>query len=127
MVKKDSLNSIRALLIVIIAIALIFIALFAYSGIWPPVVIIESSSMQHGSQWQYGVINTGDMVIVKKVTSVSDIITYVQGRETGYKSYGDYGNVIIYTSQSGMSIIHRAIFYVASWNNTVPEIIGEQK
>ncbi|MEM3227115.1 MAG: S26 family signal peptidase, partial [Thermoplasmata archaeon] len=73
MVKKDSLNSIRALLIVIIAIALIFIALFAYSGIWPPVVIIESSSMQHGSQWQYGVINTGDMVIVKKVTSVSDI------------------------------------------------------
>ncbi len=126
MVKKDSLDSIKALLIAIIAIALIFIALFAYSGIWPPIVIVESSSMQHGDQWQYGVINTGDIVLVKKVTSVSNIITYVQGRETGYKSYGDYGNVIIYTSQSGMSVIHRAIFYV-TWNNAVPEITGENK
>jgi len=126
MVEKDTLDSIKALLIAVIAIALIFIALFAYSGIWPPLVIVESSSMQHGNQWQYGVINTGDIVLVKKVTSASNIITYVQGRETGYKTYGDYGNVIIYTAPSGKSIIHRAIFYV-TWNNTVPVIIGEQK
>ena len=124
MVKKETLNSLINLLLAILVIVLIFIILFAYSDIWPPVVVVESGSMQHGNQWQYGVINTGDIVIVQKVSKISNIITYLQGRETGYQTYGDYGNVIIYTAPDGESIIHRAMFYV-TWNKTTPEIIGE--
>lgn len=124
MVEKDTVKSLRILLIAIIVVALIFIALFAYSGIWPPIVVVESGSMQHGNQWQYGVINTGDIVVVQKVASISNIITYLQGRETGYKTYGDYGNVIIYIAPDGESIIHRAMFYV-TWNGTTPQILGE--
>ncbi|EQB66796.1 MAG: S26 family signal peptidase [Thermoplasmataceae archaeon] len=90
----------------------IFISLFLYSGEWPPISVVESSSMEHSEYWTPGVINTGDIVFVKKVNSINDIVTYVQGRETGYSTYGEYGNVILYKNPQGTIIIHRAIMYI---------------
>jgi signal peptidase len=68
--------------------------------------------MEHSEYWTPGVINTGDIVFVKKVNSINDIVTYVQGRETGYSTYGEYGNVILYKNPQGTIIIHRAIMYI---------------
>ena len=42
-----------------------------------------------------GIIDTGDLVIVKEAEK-SDIVTYLAGKKTGYKMYGDYGDVIVY-------------------------------
>ena len=109
------------------SVLLVFLLTFAYSGIWPPMVVIESGSMEHGNNPLYeepgfthlGTIDTGDLVIVKEAKK-SDIITYLQGKKTDYKKYGDYGDVIVYY-KNGIKefegspvtpVIHRAMFWV---------------
>ncbi|MGC8584663.1 MAG: hypothetical protein ACP5RZ_00365 [Thermoplasmata archaeon] len=108
-------------------LALIFFTLYLYTGNWPPMTIIESSSMEHGTNFTWGVINAGDIVLVKRVNSINDIVTYVQGRETGYTSYGDYGNVILYEPYNNtIPIIHRAMMYI-TWNGLQFHIRGESE
>lgn len=102
-----------ALLFVII----ILLSMFAFTGQWPPLVVVESKSMMHNSNSisDLGVIDTGDLVLVQKVDEPSDIKTYIDGFATGYKTYGDYGDVVIYKnkgSETTTPIIHRAIIYL---------------
>jgi len=109
------------------SVLLVFLLTFAYSGIWPPMVVIESGSMEHGNNPLYeepgfthiGTIDTGDLVIVKEAKK-SDIVTYLQGKKTDYKKYGDYGDVIVYY-KNGIKefegspvtpVIHRAMAWV---------------
>ena len=108
--------------------AIVIVSLFAgitiYSGIIPPASVVESGSMQHSSNWEFGVINTGDIVLVKKVDNpVKGITTYVQGRTNGYSTYGDYGNVILYNNGHGTVVIHRAMFYL-TWSKGNPVVMG---
>lgn len=111
-------------LIALLFIVAIVVGVSVYSGIFPPASVVESGSMQHSDNWQYGVINTGDIVIVKKVASPEhDITTYVQGRSANFSTYGDYGNVILYDASNGMVVIHRAIFYL-TWSNGEPVVMG---
>jgi signal peptidase len=66
-----------------------------------------------------GTIDTGDLVIVKEAEK-KDIVTYLEGKNTGYKKYGDYGDVIVYykngirekDGQPVTPVIHRAMFWV---------------
>jgi signal peptidase len=107
---------VRDIAIAVLVMVVILAAIFAYTQVWPPLVVVESSSMQHGDQTSYiGVIDTGDLVFVQAAPNPSDVITYVQGRATGYSTYGDYGDVIIFRlarDPSATPIIHRAIMYV---------------
>lgn len=123
---ESSLNdTIKSIIIAALVILIIFGGLYLYSGNWPPVTIIESSSMQHGNQFTWGAINTGDIVVQKKITNVSQVITYVEGREMGYSSYGDYGNVILYQPFPGATpVIHRAMLYV-TWNGHTFHVRGQ--
>ncbi len=120
--KKEISISIGVILVVII----IFVSLTLYSQNWPPAVVVESSSMQHGQNFVFGVINTGDIVGVKKVSSFKDVITYVVARESGYPiDYGEYGNVIVYNDYYlNELVIHRALFYVEGWQGDIPVIYG---
>ncbi len=115
-------DSMKDLLISIIIVAVIFLSLYAYTQNWPPIVIVESGSMQHGESSHIGIIDTGDIVLVKKIYSEEDVVTYVEGRMSGYERYGDYGDVIIYNYQ-GKSIIHRAIVYL-KWSGSHWELRG---
>ncbi len=119
-------NEVISVVAVVAVIAIIFSSLFLYTGNWPPAVIVESSSMQHGSNFVYGAINTGDIVGVKKIESYVDVQTYLVAREKGYPiNYGEYGNVIIYNDQyRGELVIHRAMFYVEGWNGSTPILYG---
>ena len=90
-------------------------------------VVIESGSMEHDDNPLYeepgythlGTIDTGDLVIVKEAEK-ADIVTYLQGKKTDYKKYGDYGDVIVYykngiREKDGLPVtpvIHRAMFWV---------------
>lgn len=102
--------------VAVAVLAVVLVAIFAYTGVWPPLVVVESSSMQHGDTVsQLGVIDTGDLVFVQAAPQRSDVITYLQGRATGYTTYGDYGDVIIfrlYYDPGATPIIHRAIMWV---------------
>lgn len=110
--------------IAVIAILALFLGLTLYSGIFPPVTVVESGSMQHSNSWEFGTVNTGDIVVVKKVANpVNGVTTYVQGRTSNYSTYGDYGNVLLYNDPSGFVVIHRAMFYL-SWSNGSPVVQG---
>jgi signal peptidase len=96
-------------------VAILIAALFLYTLNWPPMVVVESDSMQHGYNDTLGIVNTGDIVLVKKVSVPSSIATYVASEATGYTTYGEPGDVILYYPDGQMGttpVIHRAILWV---------------
>jgi len=98
-------------------VALVLFAMYAYTGQWPPLVVIESNSMMHGEDnlSHIGTIDTGDLVLVQEVDNVADVVTYTEGYVTGHRTYGDYGDVIVYkpNGNAGVTpIIHRAMIYI---------------
>ena len=130
MTKSDELHlpdTVKDVGIAIGCVVLVFLLTFAYSGNWPPMVVIESGSMEHDNNPLYaepgythlGTIDTGDLVIVKEAGK-KDIVTYLEGKDTGYEKYGDYGDVIVYykngirekDGQPVTPVIHRAMFWV---------------
>mgnify|MGYP000213594071 CR=1 FL=1 len=106
------------IVVAVAIVASILIGMFIYTGIWPPLVVVESKSMQHSAdESSVGTIDTGDLVLVKKVSDKFDITTYLEGKTKGYRSYGDFGDVIVYKrggSDERTPIIHRAVIYLTA-------------
>lgn len=103
--------------VALLLVILVLVMMWAYTGLWPPLVVVESNSMMHGDDnlSSVGTIDTGDLVLVRKVTSVDNVETYMDGVVSGHRTYGDYGDVVIYKprgSDSQTPIIHRAIIYL---------------
>jgi signal peptidase len=99
----------------IAVVAIIILSLYLYTGNWPPMVVVESNSMQHGPNDVLGVVNTGDIVLVKSESVPSDIMTYVDSEVTGYATYGEPGDVLLYYPNgvsSDVPVIHRAIVWL---------------
>jgi signal peptidase len=113
---KKMLPVVKDILTAVIVILIIVAGMFAYTGVWPPMVVIESGSMMHDDSpyGKIGTIDPGDFTFVKKVNSRNDIVTYYQGEKTGYKTYSNYGDVIVYVKNGvgGTPIIHRAMCWV---------------
>jgi signal peptidase I len=102
-------------LVAIIVVLIIITCIYGYTRTWPPVVVVESGSMQHDTDTSaLGVIDTGDIVMVKKVNSPDDIRPWSIGKEENYETYGEYGDVIIYdkNGKGGTPVIHRAIVFI---------------
>ena len=107
----------RDLAVAFLVVAIVMGILFAYTRVWPPMVVVESNSMQHSNTESFvGVIDTGDLVLVQAVGTAGDVVPYIDGRATGHRTYGDYGDVIIFAKPlrplSSTPIIHRAMAYV---------------
>lgn len=61
---------------------------------------------------RYGTIDPGDLVLVKQVSSASDVMTLLDG---GKGTYGNHGDVLVYfpVNNRGLTpVIHRAIAYI---------------
>lgn len=104
-------------LIALLIVGVVFAGIFAYTQVWPPLVVIESPSMQHGHTTSaIGVIDTGDLVLVQSAPTRGDVVTWVEGRVSGHSTYGDYGDVIIFRRPfdpvGSAPVIHRAILHV---------------
>ncbi len=99
------------------AVLLVGVLLFSVSGVWPPLVAIESPSMEPH-------IDTGDLVFVMEeerfpgpnarhgVTTAADTSTYVRFQGTG--------DVIVYApdgNRRATPIIHRAMLWVDRGEN----------
>ena len=103
-----------------VIVAVVGIVLFAISGIWPPMVAVESGSMEPHMQ-------KGDLVFVTEPgrfapdagRGETGVVTHAVGTETGYDSFGQAGSVIVYRQPGrfGPPIIHRARFYVEEGEN----------
>ena len=103
------------ILLAMVILALVLGGLFLYSNTWPPLSVVESQSMQHDAYTSYiGVIDTGDMVVIRESNGL-DVVTYVEGAQTGYSRFGGFGDVIIFMPSGDDTvtpIIHRAIIWL---------------
>lgn len=108
--------AVRDALVLVVVFGLLLGGLYAFTGSWPPAVIVESGSMMHAdsevSYGRFGTIDPGDLVLVKNVKGVDDVQTQVEG---GKVRYGKSGDVIVYypaNDRGRTPIIHRAVAYV---------------
>jgi len=113
-------------------VVLIGALLFTASGIWPPMVAVESGSMQP-------VMERGDLVFVMESDRFpgpgaheSGVVTARVGENTGYETFDGSGDVIVYEPKGSgdeTPIIHRAMFWVEEGENWIekanPEYLPE--
>jgi signal peptidase len=112
----------RELLLSLSIVAIIGIVLFAVSGIWPPMVAVESNSMEPH-------INKYDLVFVTEPGRFAPPNANQQGLimaetgDQGHVSFGRSGSVIVYDEPNtrGSPIIHRARFAVDQGENWYDE------
>jgi signal peptidase len=110
---------VRDLLWVFLVVGGIALTLYLVSGTWPAVVTVESKSMVPH-------MNVGDLVFVVEEDRFGPLTSWEQGKQTGFKSFGDYGDVIIYRPNGNTNIhpiIHRAMVYVEK-DETIPWYIN---
>jgi signal peptidase len=112
---------VRELLTSALAVIAVGLLLFAISGLWPPMVAVESSSMNPHLQ-------IGDLVFVMEehrfagdsAYDETGVVTYRAGQQSGYTKFHKSGDVIVYRpagSERETPIIHRAMFWVNDSEN----------
>jgi len=117
----DWVYAVRDVGVTVLAVVLVGAYLFAISGVWPPMVAIESGSMEPNME-------VNDMVFVMETdrfqpaTAEGDtgVVTARTGADTGYGQYGNPGDVIIFEPGGNgdeTPIIHRAMFWVEAGEN----------
>jgi signal peptidase len=115
---------IREMLTSVLAVVAIGLLLFAVSGVWPPMVAVESGSMEPHME-------KGDLIFITEpgrfapdtAHDETGVVTYETAEETGYRTFGSYGSVVIYDNPDsfGPPIIHRARFWVDDGENWYDE------
>ncbi|WP_266078719.1 S26 family signal peptidase [Haladaptatus caseinilyticus] len=107
--------------------------LFAISGVWPPLVAVESGSMEPQ-------MYRGDLIFVMEehrfagdgAHANTGIVTYRAGQRSGYSSFNEPGDVIIFKPDGNgraTPIIHRAMLWVEGGENwygrATPDYVGD--
>ncbi len=109
MVTRDILSSVA----IVAAVALL---LFGLSGIWPPLVAVESGSMEPN-------MHRGDLIFVVEEerfagdNAIADtgVVTLERGQANDYTKFGNPGDVIVFRPNGNPAktpVIHRAHFWV---------------
>jgi len=111
---------VRDFLSSVLAVLLVGALLYGVSGVWPPMVAVESGSMEPH-------LHRGDLVFVMdehrlvpaRAVAGTGIVTYQAATGGQYRKFGDYGDVIVYRPNGGSDtpIIHRARFWVNESEN----------
>jgi signal peptidase len=102
------------------AVVLVGLVLFGVSGVWPPMVAVESGSMEPH-------MHKGDLVFITEpgrftpdaAYERTGVVTAETGTDVGYRTFGGPGSVVVYDDpgRGGPPIIHRAEFYVEEGEN----------
>jgi signal peptidase len=89
------------------AVGAIALVLYAYAGVWPPMVSVDGTSM-------YPHMQDGDLILIQGIDK-SNIVTYEEAKNNGYSTFNSYGDVIVYQpfGRKDMTpVIHRALYRV---------------
>ena len=119
----STIVAIRDVITTVAIVALVGVILFGISGVWPPLVAVESGSMEPNME-------RGDLIfVVDDDRFVGDdpvdgtgIVTYENGDESGHEKFGNPGDVIIFRpagSDAETPVIHRAHYWVEEGENWV--------
>ncbi|MBI0583846.1 MAG: hypothetical protein ISF22_06410 [Methanomassiliicoccus sp.] len=115
---------------VLLAFLLSMGALTVLLGAQTPLMVVESRSMQHDDNSSaIGIIDTGDVVVVSEPREDSDLMTYLGSLNDGYRSFGEYGDVVIcQTPGEEVPIVHRAlcelVYNSSAGGFDIPELAG---
>jgi signal peptidase len=111
---------IREMLSSVAIVLVIGLILFGVSGVWPPMVAVESGSMEPNME-------VGDLVFVTEPGRLAPdaadndigVVTHDAGEAVDYRTFGSYGSVVIYRppGRTASPIIHRAMFHVEEGEN----------
>ncbi|AFZ72798.1 S26 family signal peptidase [Natronobacterium gregoryi] len=104
-------------------VAAIALLLFAISGVWPPLVAVESGSMEPSME-------RGDMIVVvdeerfagDDPVEGTGVVTVENGQDGGHETFGEPGDVVVFRpdgSELQTPVIHRAHFWVEEDENWV--------
>ncbi|MFB6269385.1 MAG: S26 family signal peptidase, partial [Halobacterium sp.] len=104
-----------------LTVAMVGMLLFAVSGVWPPLVAVESGSMKPNMQ-------KGDLVFVMDEDRFSPeyahadtgIVPKHTATEEGFRKFGGYGDVVVYEPGGNgrtTPVIHRVHFWVNESEN----------
>jgi signal peptidase len=113
----------RDLLTSALAVLVVGAYLFAVSGVWPPLVAVESGSMQPNME-------RNDLVFVMEehrfagadAVDSTGVVTAEAGNGSRYVKFGKPGDVIVYTpdgQNDSTPIIHRAMLWAEAGENWV--------
>jgi signal peptidase len=118
--REGALMWIREMLSSVAIVLVIGLLLFGISGVWPPMVAVESGSMEPNME-------VGDLVFVTEpgrlapdaATNDVGVVTHEEGQRADYRTFGSYGSVVIYRppGRTASPIIHRAMFHVEEGEN----------
>ncbi|PHQ39024.1 S26 family signal peptidase [Halorubrum persicum] len=118
--REGPLMWIREMLSSVAVVLLIGLILFGVSGVWPPMVAVESGSMEPNME-------VGDLVFVTEPGRLAPdaadndvgVVTHEVGETADYRTFGSYGSVVIYRppGRTASPIIHRAMFHVEEGEN----------
>ena len=111
---------VRDFLSSVLAVLLVGALLFGVSGVWPPMVAVESGSMEpHLYRGDLVFVMDEQRLVPDRATAGTGIVTYQSAAGGQYRKFGDYGDVIVYRPDGGSDtpIIHRARFWVNESEN----------
>ena len=126
----------RDVLTSVAAVLLVGLLLFAISGIWPPMVAVESGSMEPN-------MNVGDLVFVvdnerfvpeeavEHQGQTTGIVPADRAAEVGHVEFGRHGDVVVFLPNGQdhrTPVIHRAMLFVEEgedwYDRADPEHVG---
>ncbi len=114
--KREAKSFLFDIIAAFIVLLLLVGGIYNYTDNWPPIVVVQSGSMQHSDDTSFvGVIDTGDLVFVKNVDAENEIIPYFEGIDEDHRTYDSFGDVIIFRpngNEDRTAIIHRAVIYL---------------
>ncbi len=117
LVTKRNLIFITTIVNILILFGMTFYLLFG-----PSFYVVGGDSMEHIRSPQFGLIDFKDGIIVTPIGVDEDIVTYFEGRELDYRTFGDYGDVISFEMRDvPFPISHRVVCFV-KYNFTQPNI-----
>ncbi|ELZ94038.1 signal sequence peptidase [Haloferax mucosum ATCC BAA-1512] len=108
------LNDVAQTLVILAVIAAV---LFTVTGVWPPMVAVESGSMEPHLERSDLVLITDEGRFAGPAADTNDVVT--ANASEGYGRIGGHGDVIVYKqpSRTDSPIIHRAVFHVEKGEN----------
>jgi len=105
----------------VLLVLFIGLLLFAISGVWPPMVAVKSGSMEpHMYRGDLVFVMDEDRLPPEAAIEGSGVATHRSSVETGYRRFGDHGDVIVYRKNGradATPIIHRSRFWVNEGEN----------
>ena len=112
---------VREVVIAATIVAAVGLVLFGVSGVWPPMVAVESPSMEPN-------MYRGDLVVISEpgryvpsedTRAETGVVTVEQASEVGYNTFGEPGSVVVYQpgGRGVTPVIHRAHLWVDEGEN----------